>query len=168
MLRVLRILTAGESHGQALLTIVEGMPSGLPVSAEEIGRHMTRRQKGYGRGRRQQIEKDAAEILSGVRHGKSIGSPIAMLVNNKDWENWQQIMAVEPVETPVKKVTHLRPGHADLVGVLKYGFDDIRPILERSSARETAARLAASGVCRALLSHFGIQDRELRLGARAD
>lgn len=157
MLRVLKILTAGESHGQALLTIVEGMPSGLPVSAVEIGRHMTRRQQGYGRGRRQQIEKDAAEILSGVRHGRSIGSPIAMLVNNKDWDNWQEIMAVEPVEKPVKKVTHLRPGHADLVGVLKYNVDDIRPILERSSARETAARLAASGVCRALLSHFGIK-----------
>lgn len=156
MLRVLKILTAGESHGQALLTIVEGMPSGLPISAEEIGHHMTRRQKGYGRGRRQQIEKDAAQILSGVRHGKSIGSPIGMLVGNKDWGNWQEIMAVEPVDTPVKKVTHLRPGHADLVGVFKYGFDDIRPILERSSARETAARLAASGVCRALLSHFGI------------
>ncbi len=157
MLRVLKILTAGESHGQALLTIVEGMPSGLPVSADEIGRHMTRRQQGHGRGRRQQIEKDAADILSGVRHGKTIGSPIAMLVNNKDWENWQEIMAVEPVETPIKKVTHLRPGHADLVGVLKYSFDDLRPVLERSSARETAARLAASGVCRALLSHFGIK-----------
>ena len=157
MLRVLKILTAGESHGQALLTIVEGMPAGLPVSAAEIGLHMTRRQQGHGRGRRQQIEKDAAEILSGVRHGKTIGSPIGMLVNNKDWENWQEIMAVEPVEKPIKKVTHLRPGHVDLVGVLKYDFDDLRPVLERSSARETAARLAASGVCRALLSHFGIK-----------
>ena len=127
MLRVLKILTAGESHGQALVTIVEGMPSGLPISAEEIGRHMTRRQQGYGRGRRQQIEKDAAQILSGVRHGKSIGSPIAMVVANKDWENWQEIMAVEPVATPVKKVTHLRPGHADLVGVFKYGSTTFGP-----------------------------------------
>jgi chorismate synthase len=159
---MLRFLTAGESHGRALLVIVEGMPSGLPVSGEAIDLHLRRRQGGYGRGRRMEIEADRAEILSGVRHGATLGSPIALLVPNRDWPNWEHTMAVEadPPDTVRgarrAPVTRPRPGHADLAGALKHGFEDLRDVLERASARETAARVAAGAVARLLLERVGI------------
>ena len=153
---MLRYLTAGESHGQGLTIIIEGLPAGLPLTEEYIARDLKRRQGGYGRGRRQKIEQDWAQIRSGVRHGRTLGSPIALLIDNKDWVNWQDVMALEEPDEPIDKVTRLRPGHADLPGVLKYGFDDVRPILERASARETAARVAAGVVCRRFLEEFGI------------
>ena len=151
-----RFLTAGESHGKELVAIVEGMPAGVPIDEEYIARDMRRRQGGYGRGGRMKIECDRAEIISGVRHGLSIGSPIAALIVNRDWENWKEIMAVSPVDN-VELVTALRPGHADLAGVIKYGFDDIRPVLERASARETAARVAVGAICRSFLLEVGIE-----------
>ena len=160
---MLRFLTAGESHGPALVVIVEGVPAGLAMSADEIAIDLARRQLGYGRGRRMAIEKDRAEILSGVRHGLTLGSPIAMQIRNRDWTNWQHTMSVEanpPDDTPGARraaVTRPRPGHADLSAGLKYGHDDLRNILERASARETAARVAAGGVARALLKRFGIE-----------
>jgi len=153
---MLRFLTAGESHGKGLTVIIEGVPAGLPLTEDYIARDLRRRQGGYGRGRRQKIEQDHAEIRSGVRYGRTLGSPIALLIENRDWVNWQEAMAVEEVDAPVDKVTRLRPGHADLPGVLKYGFDDVRPVLERASARETAARTAVGAVCRRLLDEFGI------------
>lgn len=153
---MLRFLTAGESHGKALTVIVEGLPAGLPLSEEYIARDLRRRQGGYGRGRRQRIEQDRAEILAGVRHGLTLGSPISLLIINRDFENWREKMAVEPVAGEAERVTRLRPGHADLPGVLKYAFDDVRPVLERASARETAARVAAGAVCRRLLDEFGV------------
>jgi chorismate synthase len=153
---VLRFLTAGESHGKALVVIIEGMPAGLTLSEDGIAVDLARRQKGYGRGRRQKIEQDRAEIVSGVRHGLTLGSPIALTVQNRDWVNWTEAMSVDPIEGDVEKVTRLRPGHADLAGAVKYGFDDVRPVLERASARETAARVAVGGVCKALLREFGI------------
>ncbi len=155
---MVRFLTAGESHGRGLSGIIEGIPAGLALSAEYINRQLYRRQQGYGRGGRMKIESDRAEILSGVRLGKTIGSPIGLLVWNKDWENWQDIMRVESLTNPekLKKVTLPRPGHADLAGVLKYGFDDIRPVIERSSARETAMRVALGSIARKLLEEFGI------------
>src|SRR3990167_2608063 len=121
---VFRFLTAGESHCRGLTVIVEGVPAGLTIDEEYIRRDMARRQLGYGRGGRMQIEQDRAEILSGVRHGKTLGSPIAMLIWNKDWENWTERMSVSPVDKPVEAVTRLRPGHADLTGTMKYGQDD--------------------------------------------
>ncbi len=153
----LRYLTAGESHGKGLTIIVEGIPAGLALSEEYIARDLQRRQGGYGRGRRQKIEQDRAEIRSGVRHRKTLGSPIALLIENKDWVNWQDKMAVEEIDAEIEKVTRLRPGHADLAGAVKYGFDDVRNILERASARETAARTAAGAVCRRLLEEFGVR-----------
>jgi len=153
---MLRFLTAGESHGKALTVILEGLPAGLPLSEDYIARDLARRQGGYGRGRRQRIEQDRAEILAGVRHGLTLGSPVALLIVNRDFENWRETMAVEPTDADVARVTRLRPGHADLPGVLKYGFDDVRPVLERASARETAARVAAGAVCRRLLVEFGV------------
>ena len=155
---VLRFFTAGESHGKGLTAVVEGVPGGLPLAGEQIRDDLVRRQGGYGRGRRQQIEQDSAEITSGVRHGKTIGSPIALWIVNRDWENanWQVRMAVEPVDDEVERVTLLRPGHADLAGTQKYQYDDVRPILERSSARETAARVAVGAIARALLAEIGI------------
>ena len=153
---MLRYLTAGESHGKGLTVIIEGLPAGLPLTEEYIARDLRRRQGGYGRGRRQKIERDRAEIRSGVRHGLTLGSPIALLIENKDWVNWQDKMGVEEPESPVEKVTRLRPGHADLPGVVKYGFDDVRPILERASARETAARTAVGAVARRFLDEFGV------------
>jgi chorismate synthase len=153
---MLRYFTAGESHGKGLTIIIEGVPAGLPLTEEYIARDLRRRQGGYGRGRRQKIETDAAEIRSGVRHGLTLGSPIALLIENKDWVNWQEKMAVEEVSDEVEKVTRLRPGHADLPGVMKYGFDDVRPVLERASARETAARVAVGAVCRRLLDELGV------------
>jgi chorismate synthase len=157
---MLRFTTAGESHGQALVSILEGIPAGLPLLAEHIDEQLARRQQGYGRGRRMQIEKDAVELLSGVRAGETIGSPIAMLVRNKDWQNWQEIMDPAPrAEDPKRKraVTRVRPGHADLTGLLKYDRADARDILERASARETTARVAAGAVCRRFLSEFGVR-----------
>jgi chorismate synthase len=152
----LRFLTAGESHGKALIALVEGLPAGLPVTEEFIARDLRRRQGGYGRSRRQQIEQDHAEIVAGVRHGRTLGSPLAMIVQNRVWEDWQEVMQVEPYEGKPKRVTRLRPGHADLPGAIKYGFDDARNVLERASARETAARVAAGAVCRRLLEEFGV------------
>ena len=143
---MIRFLTAGESHGPGLLIIVEGVPAGLPLTEEYIGIHLTRRQKGYGRGGRMLIEKDWAHITSGVRHGKTLGSPIGMTLENKDWVNWQEPMSIAPIEGEAKRVTRIRPGHADLPGTMKYGFDDVRNVLERASARETAARVSAGAV----------------------
>ena len=153
---MLRFLTAGESHGKGLAVIIEGLPAGLPLTEEYIAADLKRRQGGYGRGRRQKIEQDRAEIRSGVRHGLTLGSPIALLLANKDWVNWQDVMALEEPDEPGEKVTRLRPGHADLPGVLKYGFDDVRPILERASARETAARVAVGAVCKRFMEEFGV------------
>src|SRR5579859_635335 len=155
---MLRFTTAGESHGVALVSILEGMPAGLPLVAGDIDAELARRQLGYGRGRRMKIESDRAEILSGVRAGQTLGSPIAMLIQNRDWKNWQDIMDPAPREgDPERKraVTRPRPGHADLSGMLKYDRDDARDILERASARETVARVAAGAVCRRFLREFG-------------
>ncbi|HEU5382750.1 MAG TPA: chorismate synthase [Ktedonobacteraceae bacterium] len=154
---MLRFLTSGESHGPGLTAIIEGLPAGLPLGAEDIDRHLERRQGGYGRGGRMKIEKDRAVIRSGVRHGLTLGSPVTLEINNRDWENWRVKMSVTPVEEEIEAVTLARPGHADFAGVLKYGHRDIRNVIERSSARETAARVAVGGVCLALLSQFGIE-----------
>ena len=153
-----RFLTAGESHGKGLTAVVEGVPAGLAMSEDLIAADLKRRQGGYGRGKRQQIEQDRAEIMSGVRHGLTIGSPIALSMVNRDHQNanWQVRMATDPVDEEVERVTLLRPGHADLVGTQKYGFDDVRPILERSSARETAARVAVGAIARAILGEVGV------------
>ncbi len=156
---MLRFTTAGESHGPALVSILEGMVAGLPLVAADVDAELARRQQGYGRGRRMKIESDHAEFLSGVRAGMTLGSPIAMLIQNRDWKNWQEIMDPAPREgDPERKrpVTRPRPGHADLSGMLKYDRDDARDILERASARETTARVAAGAVCRRFLREFGI------------
>src|SRR5205807_7208776 len=148
---MLHFTTAGESHGIALVAILEGMVAGLPLVAADIDVELARRQQGYGRGRRMKIESDHAEILSGVRAGETIGSPIAMLIQNRDWKNWQDIMDPAPdAESGLRKraVTRVRPGHADLTGLLKYDRDDARDILERASARETTARVAAAAICK--------------------
>jgi chorismate synthase len=167
-----RFLTAGESHGPALGVTLEGLPAGIPVTVEAISVDLRRRQGGYGRGARQAIEHDRAEILAGVRQGHTIGSPILMLIRNQDWESWTRVMQVEPLSEEqaaelealvgdgnrrAQPVTRVRPGHADLAGALKYGFDDVRPILERASARETAARVAGGAVCRAFLAALGVE-----------
>ncbi len=167
-----RYLTAGESHGPALGVTIEGVPAGLVITADGLAVDLARRQRGYGRGARQAIEQDRAEILGGVRHGVTLGSPILLLVRNKDWENWTEVMAVEPLDEAAAAalytaaadgnkratpVTRVRPGHADLAGALKYGFNDVRNVLERASARETAARVAAGGVARAFLHELGIE-----------
>ncbi|MBI4202122.1 MAG: chorismate synthase [Chloroflexi bacterium] len=155
---VFRYFTAGESHGKGGVAIIEGIPAGVPISEDYIEKHMRRRQQGYGRGPRQQLEVDRAEILSGVRHGFTMGGPIAMWVENRDFANWTEAMSVTPVDddAKVRRVTRLRPGHADFPGVFKYSVSDVRPILERSSARETAARVAAGAVARRFLEEFGI------------
>jgi chorismate synthase len=156
----MRYLTAGESHGPQLTAILEGVPAGLALLAEHINKELARRQKGYGRGRRMQIEKDEVKILSGVRHGKTLGSPIALVVENRDWKHWQSIMAIEPIdheEEVKRKVTRPRPGHADLNGALKYGHRDMRNVLERSSARETTVRVAAGAVAKRILEELGIR-----------
>ena len=158
---MLRFLTAGESHGKALVTIVEGVPAGLAIDFEAVTSDLRRRQTGYGRGRRMLIESDRAEALSGIRHGETTGSPIALLIPNKDWENWQRTMHVEAdmpedatgADRPA--VTRPRPGHADLAGFVKYGHDDMRNVLERASARETAARVAVGAIARQLLRTVG-------------
>jgi chorismate synthase len=153
---MIRFLTAGESHGKALTTIIEGIPSNLPITSDYINFHLKRRQSGFGRSGRMKIESDSAQILSGIRFGKTIGSPISLLIENKDWVNWLDVMAVDKKSNDVKKVTIPRSGHADLVGVTKYNFDDIRNSIERSSARETAARVAAGSIARKFLEYFGI------------
>ncbi|PKR85907.1 chorismate synthase [Heyndrickxia camelliae] len=158
----MRYLTAGESHGPQLTTIIEGLPSGMPLTAEDINAELARRQKGYGRGRRMQIEKDKVNIASGVRHGYTLGSPLALIVENNDWKHWTKIMGIEPIEdTEIeevkRKVSRPRPGHADLVGGIKYGHRDMRNVLERSSARETTVRVAAGAVAKKLLSLLGIE-----------
>jgi len=167
-----RFLTAGESHGQTLGVTLEGVPAGVPLTADDLAVDLTRRQRGYGRGARQAIEQDRAEILAGVRHGRTLGSPVLLLVRNRDWENWTRVMRVEPLTDEeaaelaalaadgnkrAAPITRVRPGHADLAGALKYGFDDVRNVLERASARETAARVAAGCVARAFLRQLGIE-----------
>jgi len=155
---MLRLLTAGESHGPQLTVIVEGVPAGLKLDARrDIDPDLQRRQRGHGRGKRQQIERDAAQITSGVRGGRTLGSPITLEVANRDWENWKGPMQVDEHRFKAKRVTRVRPGHADLAGALKYGFDDARNVLERASARETASRVAAGAVARALLATIGIE-----------
>src|SRR5437660_7511398 len=151
-----RFLTAGESHGPCLIMVVEGLPAGLAVDKVGIDADLRRRQGGYGRGGRMKIERDTVRFLSGVRHGKTLGSPITMQVENRDWVNWEERMNAEPVEATVEPVTRVRPGHADFTGAIKYGHTDIRNVIERSSSRETAARVAVGGLCRQLLSHFGM------------
>jgi chorismate synthase len=160
---MLRFLTAGESHGQALVAILEGVPAGLAIDFDAVTTQLRRRQGGYGRGRRMAIESDRAQALSGVRHGVTTGAPIALLIPNKDWENWQKTMYVEPEQpaaatgTERPSVTRPRPGHADLAGAVKYGHDDIRDVLERASARETAARVAVGAIARQILQHLGTE-----------
>jgi chorismate synthase len=152
----LRFLTSGESHGQELVSIIEGIPAGLDITEDFVARDLRRRQGGYGRSRRQQIEEDRARLVGGVRHGRTLGSPIALLIANRVWEDWQEVMQVGPYDGEPKQITRLRPGHADLAGTMKYGFDDVRNILERASARETASRVAVGAVCRRFLEEFGI------------
>lgn len=158
----MRYLTAGESHGPQLTTIIEGMPAGIPLTAEDINQELARRQKGYGRGRRMQIETDRVQILSGVRHGYTTGAPIALVVENKDWKHWQDIMGADPISDEEaselrRVISRPRPGHADLNGAIKYGHRDMRNVLERSSARETTVRVAVGAVAKKLLSMFDIQ-----------
>lgn len=155
----LRFVTAGESHGRGLVSVMEGMVAGLAIEEGYIARDLKRRQGGYGRGERMKIEDDHAEILSGVRHGFTLGSPISLLIWNRDWGNWKEEMATSPRETESAAITLPRPGHADLAGAVKYGLRDIRPIIERSSARETAARVAVGAVARRFLEEFGITVR---------
>jgi chorismate synthase len=160
-----RFNTAGESHGRALVAIVEGLPAGLAVEVELINRELERRQWGYGRGGRMKIERDRVELLGGVRHGLTLGSPVALQIENKDWKNWTDVMAAEPRgseeinEEKMRRVRRPRPGHADLAGGLKYGARDLREILERASARETAARVACGALARQLLTAFGVEIR---------
>ena len=158
---MLRFSTAGESHGKALVTIVEGLPAGLPVAAEWVDRELARRMQGYGRGARMKIERDRIEWLSGLRAGETLGSPVAMLIQNRDWANWEDVMAYEASESVGelrrRRVTRPRPGHADLAGVLKYDRVDARDILERASARETTARVAAGALAKRLLDEFGVE-----------
>jgi chorismate synthase len=158
---MLRFSTAGESHGKALVSIVEGLPAGLPVTAESVDRELARRMQGYGRGARMKIERDRIEWLSGLRAGETLGSPVAMLIANRDWTNWEDVMAYEAAEQVGelrrRRVTRPRPGHADLAGVLKYDRLDGRDILERASARETTARVAAGALAKRLLDEFGVE-----------
>jgi chorismate synthase len=155
---MLRYLNGGESHGKYLLAVLEGVPAGLPLTAEEVNRDLIRRQKGYGRGGRMRVEEDRVEFACGVRKGLTLGNPIGLMIANKDWENWKDVMASEPGPTPTEKVvTRPRPGHADLVGAIKYGHRDIRNVLEKASARETAIRVAIGGVAKALLAQFGMR-----------
>ncbi|HET7869692.1 MAG TPA: chorismate synthase [Actinomycetota bacterium] len=155
---MLRLLTAGESHGKALVAVLEGLPAGVPVAPKEVAGELARRRQGYGRSGRQKLEGDRFEILSGVRHGRTLGSPIAITIENAEWEEkYRDLMAVEGEADPTDKLTRPRPGHADLAGVMKYGFDDVRNVLERASARETAARVAAGCPCKAFLAELGIR-----------
>ena len=154
----MRYLTAGESHGPQLTTIIEGLPSLLPLKADDINKSLKRRQGGHGRGRRMQIETDTVTITSGVRHGKTLGSPVALVVTNDDWSHWTKIMGAEPLPEDIdpseikRQISRPRPGHADLVGGIKYGHRDLRNVLERSSARETTVRVAVGAVAKQLLA----------------
>lgn len=165
-LKYLTFLTAGESHGPQLTIVVQNLPAGLPLSTEDVDCDLARRQRGYGRGGRMQIETDRVQFVGGVRHGYTLGGPVAMVVENKDWVNWRTRMAAAPVDEPVEKVTGLRPGHADLAGAIKYAHDDVRNIIERASARETAARVAAGALAKRLLAYFGMEIRShtVRIG----
>lgn len=154
---MLRYLTAGESHGPALTAIIEGMPAGLEITAEYINKQLARRQMGYGRGGRMRIEQDQVRFLSGVRNGRTLGSPITLMISNRDWENWEAYMQIENAEIESRRVHVPRPGHGDLAGSIKYAHSDMRNVLERASARETAARVAACSVARRLIEHFGIE-----------
>jgi len=170
---MLRFITAGESHGRALVAIVEGLPAGVPIDQQLIDRELKRRQLGYGRGGRMKIEQDHAEIINGVRHGLTLGSPLTLMIENKDWQNWTDVMAAEAREIPPEKSRRLRrprPGHADLPGGLKYDVRDLRNILERASARETTARVACGALAKQLLSEFGIEVRShvIQLGGIPD
>ncbi|MGH6954486.1 MAG: chorismate synthase, partial [Alphaproteobacteria bacterium] len=158
MNRVFRFLTAGESHGEALVAVIDGVPAGLAMAEADVNEDLARRQRGYGRGGRMKIERDQVRILSGVRSGSTLGSPITLQIANRDWENWKSTMAVSAPAAGAspKEVTRPRPGHADLAGAMKYGHRDIRNVLERSSARETTARVAVAAVGRRLLAEFGI------------
>ena len=168
-----RFTTAGESHGRALVAIVEGLPAGLPVNIDQVNHELWRRQQGYGRGARMKIEQDRVEILSGVRHGLTLGSPLAVIIENKDWPNWNEVMSAEAREIAPEKsqrVKRPRPGHADLAGGLKYDARDLRNVLERASARETAARVACGALAKQLLANFGIEIRShvIQLGGIPD
>ena len=163
---MLRFLSTGESHGQALIAVLDGFPAGVPVNIELLNKELQRRQQGYGRGSRQKIETDTADLLSGVRHGTTTGAPISLMVKNRDFENWQYVMSSAPIDqtteaaieqTEKKKIGRFRPGHADLAGTIKFHQKDIRDVLERASARETAARVAAGALCQQLLSRLGIE-----------
>ncbi|MDB4897070.1 MAG: chorismate synthase [Firmicutes bacterium] len=160
---MLRYLTAGESHGRALVTLIEGLPAGVPVDVATLNQDLARRQSGHGRGGRMKIEKDAVQILSGIRHGKTLGSPVTLMVENRDWVNWTEVMSPEPItgysdpRAAQKVRTRPRPGHADLVGALKYDHEDIRNVLERASARETTMRVAAGALAKQFLAPFGIR-----------
>ncbi|HVL94981.1 MAG TPA: chorismate synthase, partial [Solirubrobacteraceae bacterium] len=153
----LRVVTAGESHGPGLTCVVEGLPAGLELDREAINRDMARRQLGHGRGGRMKIERDAAEVTAGVRHGRTLGGPVALAVANRDFANWEERMNPWPVEAAVPEVHTPRPGHADLAGVMKYGFSDVRNVLERASARETAARVAGGALAKAFLAAVGVR-----------
>ena len=163
----LRVITAGESHGPGLTTIVEGLPAGLELDRDAINRDMARRQLGHGRGGRMKIERDKAEVTAGVRHGKTLGGPIALQVTNRDFANWEERMNPWPVEADIAEVHLPRPGHADLAGVQKFGFTDVRNVLERASARETAARVAGGGLAKAFLREVGVEIRShvIQIGA---
>ena len=155
---MLRYLNGGESHGKCLLAILEGVPAGLPLTPDTVNHDLARRQKGYGRGGRMRVEEDRVEFSCGVRHGRTLGNPIGLMILNKDWVNWKEVMAVEPSPVPpAKVVTRPRPGHADLVGAIKYGHRDIRNVIEKASARETAIRVAVGGVAKAVLAQFGMR-----------
>jgi chorismate synthase len=165
----LRLITAGESHGPGLTCIVEGLPAGLELSPDDLNRDMARRQLGHGRGGRMKIEKDSAQVTAGVRHGRTLGSPVALQVANRDYANWEERMNPWPVEADVPEVHLPRPGHADLVGALKFKHSDVRNVLERASARETAARVAGGGLAKAILRALGVEVRShvVRIGAVA-
>ena len=173
---MLRYLTAGESHGQALVAVLEGMPAGVPVTTKTIAGELARRRLGHGRGKRMRFEADRVEVIGGIRHGSTIGAPVAILVGNTEWPKWVDVMSPDPVAEPAAAaggrgapLTRPRPGHADLTGMQKYGFDEARPVLERASARETAARVAAGAVAKALLAELGIHvlSHVVRLGPEA-
>src|ERR1700729_509540 len=163
---LLRMITAGESHGPGLTCVLEGLPAGLVLDAEAINRDMARRQLGHGRGGRMKIERDTAEPTAGVRHGRTLGSPIALTIANRDYANWEERMNPWPVAGPPEEVHLPRPGHADLAGVLKFGLTDVRDVLERASARETAARVAGGAICKEFLRALGVEvfSHVLRIG----
>ncbi|HEV3496948.1 MAG TPA: chorismate synthase, partial [Actinomycetes bacterium] len=173
---MLRYLTAGESHGPALVAVLEGLPAGVPLTSAEIARELARRRLGYGRGKRMRFEQDELEVLGGLRHGRTLGSPLAIRIDNSEWPKWTEVMSPDPVEDPEAAatgrgvpLTRPRPGHADLTGMQKYGFYEARPVLERASARETAARVAAGAAAKALLGQVGVSvlSHVVRLGPAA-